>query len=132
MKSSALSNHLMTKNTIGTDIVSVNRIKKLAENHDFNFYRHVYTDEEVLWCNDRSSPHIHLAGRFAAKEAVKKAILSQGEKAVIPLNTIEIRRESDGPPQIHLLSELSKIYSVEVSISHTDEYAIAVALASAE
>ena len=64
----------MTKNTIGTDIVSVNRIKKLAENHDFNFYRHVYTDEEVLWCNDRSSPHIHLAGRFAAKEAAAKAL----------------------------------------------------------
>ena len=61
---------------------------------------------------------------------MKKAILSQGEKTVIPLNAIEIRRESDGPPQVHLLSELSKVYSVEVSISHTDEYAIAVALAS--
>jgi holo-[acyl-carrier protein] synthase len=120
----------MIKNTIGTDIVSVSRIKKLADNHDSNFYRHVFTDEEVSWCNDRPSPHIHLAGRFAAKEAVKKAILSQGEKTIIPLNAIEIRRESDGPPQVYLLSELSKVYSVEVSISHTDEYAIAVALAS--
>lgn len=130
MKSSVSSSRSMDNKTIGTDIVSVNRIQKLAEDYGHRFYQHLFTNEEVKWCNERPSPFIHLAGRFAAKEAVKKALLSQGEKNILPLNAIEIRRNPDNPPKVHFHTELSKTYTVEVSISHTDEYAIAVALAS--
>ncbi|MFQ6608720.1 MAG: holo-ACP synthase [Fidelibacterota bacterium] len=120
----------MDKKTIGTDIVSVQRLQKLAEDYGSRFYRHLFTEEEVRWCKNRSSPYIHYAGRFAAKEAVKKALLSLGEKSPLPLNSIEIKRNQDGPPQVFLHSNLSKHYHVEVSISHTENYAIAVALAS--
>ena len=112
----------------GVDIVENSRMKKLITNN--SFLNRVFTNKEILISKNMKNKSSYFAKRFAAKEAVKKAILSQGEKTIIPLNAIEIRRNSDGPPQVHLLSELSKVYSVEVSISHTDEYAIAVALAS--
>ena len=115
------------RNKVGTDIVEVSRISQLANEHGERFYRRVYTEAEVEWCQGRAVPEMHLAGRFAAKEAVKKALLASGEKN-IPLSGIEIIRHEGCPPEVYLNIELIRPYHCQVSISHTDSLATAVAI----
>lgn len=98
----------------------------MHERHGERFIRHVFSHKEVLWCRDRADPDMHLAGRFAAKEAVKKGLLALGERN-IPLTDIEILR-SDGPPSVAVGSSIKNDYSFQISISHTDRYATAVAI----
>ena len=112
---------------VGTDIVEVAQIGAMSDEHGDKFFRHVFTDSEVAWCEERAAPPMHLAGRFAAKEAVKKALLAFGEEA-IPLNGIEILREENGPPRVELHLKLSRAYDCQISISHTDSLATAVAI----
>jgi len=112
---------------VGTDIVEVSRIGAMCDEHGDKFFRHVFTDSEVAWCEERAAPPMHLAGRFAAKEAVKKALLAFGEKA-IPLNCIEILRENNGAPKVSLRMKLGRAYDCQISISHTDSLATAVAI----
>ena len=107
--------------------MEVSRIRQLANEHGERFYRHVYTEAEVKWCQGRAMPGMHLAGRFAAKEAVKKALLASGEKN-IPLNSIEIIRQEGCPPEVSLHLNLIRPYHCQVSISHTDSLATAVAI----
>ncbi len=116
-------------NKVGTDIVEVSRIRQLANEHGERFYRHVYTEAEVKWCQGRAVPAMHLAGRFAAKEAVKKALLASGEEN-IPLSGIEIIRQEGCPPEVSLHLDLIRPYHCQVSISHTDSLATAVAIVS--
>ena len=112
---------------VGTDIVEVSRVGALADEHGSKFFRHVFTNSEVAWCQERAAPHMPLAGRFAAKEAVKKALLAFGEKE-IPLNGIEILREENSPPEVTLHLKFGRSYDCQVSISHTDSLATAVAI----
>ena len=58
---------------IGTDIVEVNRIRKILNEKGDRFLAHIYSAEEVDYCSERIHPHLHYAGRFSAKEAIKKA-----------------------------------------------------------
>lgn len=118
---------MVSDTTIGTDIVEVSRVRELAEKNPEGISRHVFTEAEVSWCKERAAPHIHLAGRFAAKEAVKKALLASGEER-IPLSGIEILREDDRPPTVSLNLDLKRHYVCQVSISHTDSLATAVAM----
>ncbi len=112
---------------VGTDIVEVARIGAMSDEYGDKFFRHVFTDSEVAWCEERAVPNMHLAGRFAAKEAVKKALLAFGEKT-IPLNGIEIFREDIGPPKVTLRIKLCRAYDCQISISHTDSFATAIAI----
>lgn len=114
---------------VGTDIVEVERLRELGGKHGNRFYLHVYTENEVQWCNKRDDPHVHFAGKFAAKEAVKKALLALGETESIPVNIIEIHRQNDGPPRVTIKGSLSRTYRFQVSISHTRSLATAVAIA---
>ena len=60
--------------SVGTDIVKIERIKKLS--NDDKFLSKIFTYNELEYCNSYSDPVIHLSGKYAAKEAVKKALLS--------------------------------------------------------
>ncbi|MEE2876676.1 MAG: holo-ACP synthase [Candidatus Neomarinimicrobiota bacterium] len=122
---------MVLESKVGTDIVEVSRIGTLCDEQGGRFYRHIFTDSEVEWCKERAVPQMHLAGRFAAKEAVKKALLAFGEKE-IPLNSIEILRERNAPPQVTLHLELNRTYECQVSISHTDSLATAVAIVTSQ
>ena len=115
--------------SIGTDIVDVERVRRLSESHGDRFFRHVYTDAEVEWCRAHANPHIHLAGKFAAKEAVKKALMALGESKTMPVRDIEILRDTGRPPAVRVLSSLTRSYRFQLSISHTDQLATAVAIA---
>ena len=117
---------------IGTDIVQISRIDKLISDKGQRFLSHVFTKNEQSICNAKASPHIHYGGKFAAKEAVKKALLSSNEKNIIPFCSIEIQNRVDGAPKVILNDGMGCSGNLQVSISHTDEYATATAILEIE
>ena len=111
---------------IGTDIVEVDRINKLLLKSGDSFKNRVFTTLEQKYCDNKSSPSIHYAGRFAAKESIIKAVKSSGYKNPIPFKDIEILPSDSGAPiiDLHFLLE----GECNVSISHTESHATASAL----
>jgi holo-[acyl-carrier protein] synthase len=105
---------------IGVDIVEVPRIAKLIRNR--HFLARVYTDEEILYCKPKKNRAQHFAVRFAAKEAVWKAIR---EKSV-SLKDISVKNLPGGKPQALIKKKVRK--DIDISLSHTDQYAVAVAI----
>ena len=117
---------------IGTDIVDISRIDQYISDKGQKFLNHVFTESEQIFCDSKVAPFIHYGGKFAAKEAVKKAILSSKTKQYIPLNAIEILNEIDGAPIVILKDKAIDAVNLQVSISHTDEYATATAILELE
>lgn len=119
----------MIKN-IGNDIIEVSRIKKAWIRHGERFLDKIFTAKEQTYClSKKAFPERHLAGRFAAKEALAKA-LGTGFGAVSWLD-LEIINDESGKPFVNLSPKLVEAYgSLEflVSISHCNEYATAVAI----
>ncbi len=113
---------------IGTDIVEVSRIRNMIETKGDRFLSHIYDKIEVDYCSARVNPALHYAGRFSAKEAVKKALLSSGLFDYILLKDIIIGRDISGVPSVILPHDMSEKGCVNVSISHTDNYATATAI----
>ena len=111
---------------IGTDIVEVDRINKLLLKSGELFKNRVFTTLEQKYCDSKSSPSIHYAGRFAAKESIIKAVKSSGYKNPIPFKDIEILPSDSGAPlvSLHFILECE----CKVSISHTKSHATASAL----
>lgn len=110
---------------IGNDIVEVERIKQSILKYNDKFINKIFTLKEIDFCKKKTNPFIHFAGRFAGKEAVKK-ILLQINKNPIPLKNIEIQRNEDSPPQVFINNKYEN--GLQVSISHTENYATAVAI----
>ena len=113
---------------IGADIVSVLRIEKIIQQHSQRFKERTYTPLEIKYCDSKAVPPIHYAGRFAAKEAIKKALLSSGIVSNINFTVIEILSTESGAPEVQLNHPPLDQISCKVSISHTDDTAIAFAL----
>src|SRR5262249_48725960 len=119
---------------IGTDIVECLRVAKMIERHAELFLTRVYTPHEIEYCTARKAATQHYAGRFAAKEAVLKA-LGNGWAAGLSLRGFEVRNEMGGKPKIALggaaleLCEKLGITEVHISISHCRTHATAYALA---
>ena len=113
---------------IGTDIVEISRIDQIITNKGERFLSHVFTENEQIVCNSKIAPHIHYGGKYAAKEAVKKTLLSSNQIKNIPLNHIEIQNKSDGAPIVILKNKMECTGDLKVSISHTDKYATATAI----
>ena len=111
---------------IGTDIVEVSRIRSSIDRTGQRFLDRIYTVLEQKYCKSKSYPEIHYAGRFAAKEAVMKALKSSGFTQPIPFNAIDIRPGDHGEPIVEL--DLDYDGKCRVSISHTDTHAIASAI----
>jgi holo-[acyl-carrier protein] synthase len=118
---------------IGTDIIEIARIKKAVAHRGGDFLRRVYTDREIKQYRKKPSS---LAARFAAKEAVMKA-LGQGMFA-IGWRDIEVLSEPDGRPAVclrgraELRANQLGIKTLVLSLSHSRDYALAVALATTE
>jgi holo-[acyl-carrier protein] synthase len=119
---------------IGTDIVETLRIAQMIERHGELFLARVYTPHEIGYCSARKAATQHYAGRWAAKEAVLKA-LGTGWARGISWRDIEVRNELGGRPHIVLeggalqVSRSLGIEQVLISISHCRNYATAYALA---
>jgi len=116
---------------LGTDIVKVNRIRNNLKENQAKFLNRIFTESEIKYCNSKSDPAIHFSGRFAGKEAIKKALLSSGILSQIAMKDIEIISEKD-VPSVYLSHQfsirLSNDFIIKVSISHTDNTAIATAV----
>ena len=116
----------MSELYIGTDIVDVQRIKASIDNYSARFLNKVFSQEEQEYCNSKSNPEIHYSGRFAAKEAIIKAIKSSGFDQVLSLKDIKVINHSDGSPFVEL--EFDYKGNLKVSISHTQTHAVAFAI----
>ena len=116
----------MDKIFIGTDIVDINRISSIIKKKGNNFLNRIFTESERSYCDSNINPNIHYAGRFAAKEAVKKALLSSGILDPRPLISIEIARKRNGEPIVN--TKLKQGWNCKVSISHTSDFAIAFSI----
>ncbi len=118
----------------GIDIVETARIRHLVEQHGQRFLDRCFTPVEQDYCDKNPKRRFeHLAGRFAAKEAVLK-VLGTGWRGGIQWTDIEITRESSGQPRITLSGEARKIaeslgiYRWHISISHIETHATASAI----
>ena len=118
----------------GIDIIEVERIKDSIEESGDNFLKRIYTEEEIKYCSGKNkNKYQHFAARFAVKEAAFKAVSTLlDEKYSISWKNIETTNAEDGKPNIKFVSltkevekNLKKIVSIDVSISHIKEYAIA-------
>ena len=118
----------------GIDIVETARIAKLLDEHGQRFLDRVYTAIEQAYANRNAKRRIeHLAGRFAAKEAVLK-VLGTGWRGGIAWTDVEIRPEPSGQPIVVLTGESLRIATNlgivrwHVSISHIETHATASAI----
>jgi len=119
---------------IGTDIIEVNRIKSAIEGNS-GFLKRVYTGKEIDYCSGKGKEKFHsFAARFAAKEAVAKA-LSEGFSKNISLSDIEISNMDNGAPFVKLYGKTYeftrklKIKEIKISVSATENFAVAYAVA---
>ena len=122
---------------IGTDITECLRIARMVERHADLFVNRVYTPEEIQYCQHRKQSTQHFTGRWAAKEAVLKA-LGTGWRRGISWRDVEVRNESGGKPIVVLrggakaAADEIGVTSVLVSISHCHTHATAYAVAVGE
>lgn len=119
---------------IGTDIVECPRIGRMVENHGELFLRRVYTEREIRYCQARKHAIEHFAGRWAAKEAILKA-LGTGWSRGVGWTEIEIRNGEDGQPHVRVCGAAKdaairrKVGDIRVTIAHCRTYATAYAIA---
>jgi holo-[acyl-carrier protein] synthase len=110
----------------GVDIVEIERVRQVAERYGERFSRRIYTDAEIAYCRGRAP---QLASRFAAKEAVMKA-LGTGVRGV-RWKDIEVVRGRGQAPRIELhgtalaRAERMGLTDLALSLSHSKEYAVA-------
>jgi len=110
---------------VGTDIVEIQRVRSLIEKYGDKFLYKLFSFEEIKYCQSHSDPPIHFAGRFSAKESIRKSM-----SAFLDLNTFKFRELSivndiNGRP--YLDKKLPINLSIDISISHTKTYATSVA-----
>jgi holo-[acyl-carrier protein] synthase len=118
---------------VGTDIIEVDRIASAIEKNG-TFKKKVYTPSEIKYCENKvKGKYPSYAARFAAKEAVAKA-LSEGVGKNVSLNEIELSHTDRGAPRITLhggtlrYSRQLGIKEIKISVSATDDLAVAYAI----
>lgn len=113
----------------GTDIIEVNRIQDAIERMQDKFLEKIFTKKEIEYCDSKNKmKYQHFAARFAAKEAIFKAISSNLEnKYELEFKNAEIINDENGRPEVHFINcDISeKIETIDISLSHIKDYAIA-------
>ena len=118
----------------GVDIVRVSHLKDAVDRWGNKFLARVYTPRELAYGRGRSRQYEFFAARFAAKEAVIKAFGEWRGAIGLPLQAIEVLADATGRPMVKLsgaalqLKRRSRATDVMVSLSHTDDYAVASAI----
>ncbi len=119
---------------IGVDIVETERIRQSIERHGMGFLNRIFTQAEQNYCGRMKNAEIHYAARFAAKEAVAKSF-GTGFGKDLAWSDAEVFRKESGEPQIVLsgdgkrFAEENGIIKVMITLSHSDHYAVAQAIA---
>jgi holo-[acyl-carrier protein] synthase len=115
---------------LGNDIIEVSRIRESVERHGHHFLSRLFSQKEQDYCYKFKDAIPHFAGRFAAKEAIAKA-LGTGFGKDLAWHDVEILSDDFGKPTVHFSSEAQKKFNqpnILVSISHCTHYANAVAV----
>ncbi len=116
---------------IGIDIIEIDRVKTSIEKYGDHFLKKVYTQTELDYCLSKANKYQHLAARFAAKEAVFKA-LTTGWSKDVGWQDIEIYNEPNGLPLVDLKGDLKSFLtdgkSLKISMSHSRDYVACVAI----
>lgn len=108
----------------GIDITEVRRLRQAVEKWGNDFLNRVFTAEELKNAKTRGSLYQHLAGRFAAKEAVFKAL---GNKD-LGWKDVSILNDKEGKPYCIISNNKADKVDVHISISHVKTYAVASAI----
>jgi holo-[acyl-carrier protein] synthase len=108
----------------GVDITEVRRLRQAVEKWGEEFLSRVFTYEELENAKTRGGLYQHLAGRFAAKEAVFKAL---GD-AKLNWKDVQILNDKEGKPHCVILNNRGKKIGIHISISHVKNYAVASAI----
>src|SRR5436309_7543349 len=117
---------------LGVDATDIVRISERIDRYGERFLHRIFTEDEVAYAMGRRVPAIHLAGRFAAKEAAMKA-LGTGHSQGVLWRDVEVVRRG-GPPQLQLHGGAARRFaalggrSSLLSITHSDDLALAEVL----
>lgn len=109
---------------VGVDIIEIDRVEKAIARWGRRFLEHIFTAEEIAYSQRHARPAQHFAARFAAKEAVFKAV---GDDPHLAWKDIIISNDLRGKPQCRIVrSNFNK--TVHISLSHGKDYAVANAV----
>ena len=123
---------------IGTDIVNIKRMKRTLKSKNNNFKKRIFSKNEIIYCEKKKNPYSFYAKRFAAKEALSKA-LGTGIRKGINFKDIEIFNDNFGKPSIKLKGSTAsflkkkiknKKYSIYLSLSDDVPWAQATVIVS--
>ena len=120
------------KTYCGTDIIEIERIKKSIEKTGQPFINKVFTPNEVKYCESKNNvKYQHYAARFAAKEAIFKAISKALEdKFSMGWKNVEILNDEKGRPSARFIDfNVEGLKGIDISISHCKTYAVATVVA---
>lgn len=121
----------------GVDLIECERIAHMMESYPEQFLHRILTDTEREYVGKKRNPIPHIAGRFAAKEAILK-VLGTGWRGQISWRDMEITNDANGQPHVSLTGESAAvarrrgITRILLSISHTANYATASAIGVAD
>jgi len=113
---------------IGIDIVKIERMKIAVSRWNRKFLDRIFTENEILYAYKKKDPYLSLSVRFAAKEALIKAV---GSSAPVSFKEIEILNREGGRPFINVTGRLRTFFDkntircTHVSLSHEQEYGVA-------
>jgi holo-[acyl-carrier protein] synthase len=119
---------------IGVDIIEIHRIRRSIERLGDRFLEKVYTSREIAYCNAKAHRFQHYAARFAAKEALSKA-LSTGWAGEFRWKDVEVMNEPSGQPHFFLHGSLGERLAgagVMLTMSHSDTHVVAMVLIQEE
>ena len=118
----------------GVDIVDLARLQEMIDRHGMRFLSKTFTEGEIAYCRRHKVPAAHFGGRFAAKEAMFKA-LGTGWREGISWKQVEVQVDNRGRPRLRLTGQAATrardldITDIFVSISHCNCHAIAHVIA---
>ncbi|MEW6068606.1 MAG: holo-ACP synthase [Nitrospirota bacterium] len=113
---------------VGIDLVKIERMKEVVNKWGQRFLEKVFTQGEISYCYEKKNPYLSLAVRFAAKEALVKAI---GSAIPVSLTEIEVVNIDSGRPFLKVNGKLENFFkeksikAIHLSLSHEHEYGVA-------
>jgi holo-[acyl-carrier protein] synthase len=116
---------------IGVDIIEIDRVKNSVDKFGEQFLNKIFTKNELDYCLSKANKYQHLAARFAAKEAVSKA-LATGWNNEFNWKNVEIFNKPNGMPYVELKGNLKSFLSddkmLKISMSHSRDYVVCFAI----
>ena len=113
--------------SIGVDLCDIPRLEKLIAEHGERFLKKVYTTAEIAYCSQKVNGVLNYAGRFAAKEALLKA-LGTGLRGEMNWKDVEVLNDALGRPYFKFYGQIAEYLGerkVLLSLAHTDDNALA-------